>query len=380
MANLRKTPVVLFFGILIPAFAAIATDQASPETLFGEYRKGVKVIEEKFDHCRGEGNFSSFKIPKDNSKRSETKAKISFAFAPGKGIEIRSPVPWKEPQANPDPTKKAGGVINYQTILGYNDKYSFNLGKSTPNAGPVIELFEPGDKRGRSQISNSAGYLALSPISNHFARMSDFLHVEGFRIDRVVEDKSPTESRRMRFEFSIPKKSDLPKNARPVVSGWFVVAPDDGWLVHEYGNIHAAPTSGQKIYTYVGHVNYQKNSRGHLVPSKADVRLYLGVYDSDPATMNPPVASNLGEDFEFTKFEFTDPPASDFTLSGFGLPEYGQTVAQVSATRSRPWWIVGLAVLSGGVALGLRRLATRNRVAKVGGNLGSGTPSTPGAT
>jgi hypothetical protein len=360
--NMRTS---LLLGIFIPALVCVGSDEPSSDAVFIEYKKGLKVLEEKFDHCRGDGVFSSFRVPKNSKDRIETKAKIEFAFSGGKGRQARSPMPWKEP----DPMKTSGRTMNYQTILGYNDRYSFTVGRPTPSADPVIESLDPGEKLGRSQIDNSVGYLSRSPIAIHQVRLSHFIEIPGFRVDRVIEVNPANEPRRLKFEFTLPKKSGLAKNARPIVAGWFVVTPDEGWLVHEYGNVHAAPTSGEKIFTYVGHVNYQKNSRGEQVPTKANVRLYLGAFDSDPAIISPSTSPVSGEDFEYTSFEFSDAPASAFTLSGFGLPEYGQTVAQVSSARSRPWWTVALAVLSGVAALGLRRLATRNREAKVPGQL-----------
>jgi hypothetical protein len=363
-SKFRNRAITLLLGFVIPALAGFAPDEPSVETALSDYQKGLKALEEKFSHCKGEGVYSTFRLPKNSNQRVETKAKIEFAYSPGKGRQAKSPIPWNQPETKPDPTKKADLALNFQTIIGYNDKYSFFVGRSTPTAAPVIEWLDPGQKGGRRQIDNSVGFLSLCPIAIYHVRLSDYFQRKAFHVDRVVELPTSSKSRRWKFVFSEPMPQGLKKNARPAVAGWFVVAPDDGWLLHEYGIVHANPITGEKIYTYVGHVAYEKNSHGEQIPTRAGSRLYWGAFDSDPVISNPSIVAREGEDLEFTSFQFTDSPSSDFTLSGFGLPEYGQTVAQVSAARSRPWWIFAIAGLSGVAAFVLRRLATRNRDAQ----------------
>ena len=104
----------------------------------------------------------------------------------------------------------------------------------------------------------------------------------------------------------------------------------------------------------------------------------------DPKQANLAVAPISWDEFHFTKLEFGDMPARDFTLTAYGLPEFGQssakqaTKAPVTATekaavtqtdgppisrRSTPpiaWWIFGLAAVALGVAIVARRLGSNS--------------------
>jgi hypothetical protein len=234
--------------------------------------------------------------------------------------------------------------------------------KKPDEATFIINSLVPGEKEGRLTIHNLFGFMALCPTMVYHGRISLFFDRPGFRVDRIGDlQEGSDRSRRLKIEFSIPKPDKLKAGSRPITSGWLVVSPDDGWLLHEYGSVTENQT--KKIYTGIGHVTYDKP--GSAVPVRSQYRVYRGVFDSDPTVSDPSFAPILGEDFEFTSFQFAGSPESDFTLSAFGLPEFGQTVAQAATAQSRPWWILVLAVISAFAAFVLRRLSLKGRSSKV---------------
>ena len=352
-----------FFGFsacLLLWFTTGASDQLSPaEELFRKYKQALTELEESYARCQGEGVFIRFVVDKDG-KRTESRSQVSFAFSPGKGRETMSPLNGKEMVDNPELTEKQP-AISYEKIIGFNEAYSFNLSRETPDSPPVIEAIKDGEANGRSQILNSTGYLTLGPIISHNQVMSRFLESPDFRLDSVEEFKDKNGSRRVRFAFTRPRQAGLPQNARPVTNGWFVVAPDDDWSIVEYGNVHSSqdPKSDVEAFTVVGTIRYAPNDEGMQAPIYAESRTYQGGLHLSFRDARPAPQAIAGEDFDFTRFAFTEAPASTFMLSGYGLPEYTSPVSQALARRSVLWWTIAAAVVSGLAALGLRRLARR---------------------
>jgi hypothetical protein len=361
--NTLLTPgnLTILLVLLVGTSTVSAADTSSSEATLAQYVKALTTLEEKFDHCQGEGNFSRFVSARGGKEGRQSRSKVSFAFSDGKGRQI---------QEFPPATGSSGSTNTndpkfLEMVSAYNPRYSFKITRKPATEAFMIDTIEPGPDRGRLSILNSLAYLALCSSMTYHSKISWTIGRPGFRVDRVDEIASaPGQSRRLKLTYSIPLPPELRLNAVPITAGWFVVAPEDGWLLHEYGSVHENPKQ-RILFTQVGRVTYARGATGSTVPGKSQFRSYPGKFDSDPADSDPSIAPTSGEDFEFTSFRFADSPDRDFTLSAFGLPEFGQTVAQVSSARSRPWWILVVAVLSGIAAFGLRRVATKYRNVKV---------------
>jgi len=345
--------------VLLLSSAGLAPNSNSAATIQAEYLKALAILEQKFDHCSGEGLFSTSKQPPVKGLIT-TRTWVVFAFAGGRGQLVKTNIPSDAEDFESDDLAKIKSSLKdgSRHITNYSKEYSFSLAKNA--TGYIVQAMEAGDKSGRRSVDQGPGHAIRAATMAHNRPISAYFGMKGFHLDRVTE-LGPGTRASLKIEYSIPKQLNAPKSVIQITSGWFVVSPADQWLIREYGIVRTY-SSDQSQTTDVGHVEYQSESDGQLRPIKTDRRSYIGAFTVDPVATDPAVTPYLSEDFQFTEWRFGDRPERDFTLSAFGLPEFGQTVAQAAAARSFPWWTVAAAFGFAGLAFGLWRLARRERV------------------
>ena len=360
------------FLILAIDLAAIGTgpDVTSKEYVLSEYPKALKALEARFARCSGEGIFTTFRTLGDGKARTSNQTNIEFEFLDANGRLIGTMLDDVGGRRDPTaPNAKSVRRRDYQYVMAYNDKYSFTLSKQFPASNHQIKMLVAGPEKGRREVISGPGHPVRCAFMAGKEPVAVIMGVQKFQVDRVIELHPPAQPRRLRIEFSIPRTpppalSEDSKARRPyhLASGWFVVSPDEQWVLLEFGRVINAPTGDQS--TIVGHAEYTHGPTGEPVPVKWDLNEYLGGFSTDPMVTNPGAVPVIGETFEFEKLRFNSPPDRDFTLTAFGLPEFGQI-----ASRPRPWnaiWICVAAAVAIGVAFALRRLATRSRLPKAG--------------
>ena len=343
-------------AVLSICFIGAAPESLRKEAIQAEYLKALPLLQQRFDHCNGEGLFTTFRIPKGSNSPTVdlNRTWVEFSFAGGRGKTVRTPLDSIKHDvggaADEDLAKlKPGRNPGLQAVTAYNQTYSFDLLGAKP--AYKVEDLKASDKSGRESLINNAGYAACSAFMAYHTPISVYFGFNDFRLDRVTA-LSPEMNPRLKLEFSvIPRPITKPSGYR-IASGWFVVNPADEWLIHEYGIVYNWSSSAQT--TNVGRVQYQTGPDGRSRPARTSYRIYRGKFTADPAATDPAVIPASGEDFQFAKFQFGDEPERDFTLSAFGLPEFGQADA-----GSFPWVLMVAVAGFAALAFALRRFSRR---------------------
>jgi hypothetical protein len=363
----RQTAIATFaflFGVLVVSFTR--GDDLNPitkELVSLEYPKALAKLEAKFDHCHGEGVLLTTRKSRGGASAETTsKVRVQFAFSGENGLLINTSL--GDPRAQDSTTKDDSAKVRpYETVLGYTAKSSYSLTKKTPSSEYVVRWLNAEPNTARKEIIRGAGQLVFRPTMVSLTAISDFFKSPEFHLEKVVELLTEDRTRRLRIEFTNPRRPGAPANAMATTSGWFVVSPENQWMLHEYGVSLTSPNS--RGITRIGHLQYKSDAKGELIPVNFDCKIYAGVLSSDPESSNLPADLTSSEEFRFEKFEFGDTPEEKFRLSAFGLPEFGQTVTQATAARSNRWWYLGGAVGLGVVALVLRRLSKGRGMGRV---------------
>jgi len=351
LRSLVSVPILL----LSTAADGKASDAMTKERVLAEYPKALAALEARFSHANGEGMLLSLQSRPEHGSIVERR-KVGFSFSSGNGRLTLTRT--DAPGAHEDSSGKK--VVkypkNYQTVVCYNDKYSFEITKEDVASEYIIRMLEAGPRQSRRSIHMQIDFAVRCAMNAQLDSISTMLTLPEFRIDRVAEESSSTGRGKLRIDFSIAKKPDPARKTSVITSGWLVVSPAEQWVLYEYGSILTTWTL--KKLTYIGHVEYKKGSDGEPEPVRCSYRLYRGDYKADPALSDPGVVAASGQDFEFTHLSFADRPAGDFTLTAFGLPEFNQ-IASATRPRSSSWWIWAGAAVVGVAAFALRRISRR---------------------
>lgn len=346
------------------ASATAATWDAPPlEATRDAYLKALKDLEARFAHCRGSGLYLSFRVPKDIVP---SEAALRSTPRRQRWIEFSSAGDRRKQTTNVRALANAySGTIEYdlfrnhfeageKSVTAYNRDYSFAAEQHGSEF--VVKSLEAGDKAGKrslglfSFIDDPVAYARVNPIAKIFER-------KGFHLDGIAPI-GPDADSPLRMDFSFPDRLVGEPSIAYLRSGWLVVDPRANWLLREYGIVFLEGRNNFPV-TEVGTVGYEGSSDGQMLPKEVLIHSFWGTYSKNPETFDPPVLPKFGEEFHYADFRFGDEPRENFTLGAYGLPEFGQTVAQVEAARSFPWWTVGAAVGFGALAVGLRRWAAR---------------------
>ena len=353
--------VSIAVSILVVVGSSAASEEMSPKVFTTDYLTALKKLDAKFANCSGE-YVESIYLSRANGIASQVRR--TFAFAQGAGLLVETAKDGgDEKKTSADPRKKGLGA-RFETVTAYNNNYSFSLVKSDPHSAYVLGMLEAGPSRGRRQIvrgfrnpSNFFTQVSLTPIET-------ILESKSFRVERLSESGQGTDNHRIRVDFTRPMVvTQANMGGAHITSGWLIVAPEEGWLLHEYGVVKTLSARPSVQGTTVGHYEYSRDFGGEFRPVAYVVKRYDQRFNGD--VVDPGVTPSSTENFEFLGFRFGDTPARQFTLTAFGLPEFTDPAAR-TLNRPYPWWIIVISIGMFGIAIVLRRLANRPRRSEAG--------------
>ena len=230
------------------------------------------------------------------------------------------------------------------------------LSRPRPDSVFSIGLLETGPDRGKQLLAPGPRNAATCVTHAYVMSIARLIAIPRFHVDRVREVGPDLGPSRLRVEFTIPTDTRGKTSGSHISSGWLVISPGERWILHGYGLVETLNARQSVQATRVGSVDYVRDPKGETRPARYGCRLYRGRFEADPT--DPSLVPITTEDFQFTSFLFGDTPAREFTLAGFGLPEFGEPASR-RLNRPYPWWIIGAAVGALGLAVTLRRLAKR---------------------
>ena len=243
-----------------------------------------------------------------------------------------------------------------EAVICVNARYGFFLAKGKGQTAFAVKSVDSDPKGELTELHNRALNVYLnSPFTIHGFRVEGFMSGSTFRIVDVSQEP-PSGGRLVRISFEYPVPATV-KNSRGGYEGWFVVSPDEKWVVREYQFKHI-----NAKFKWTGSVHYEGVSDGYPL-----LKEFTSMERSDDGTRSET------QTYDFREFRFADVPEHEFTLSAFGLPELldppggekaaiaGKTpegkASSVGVSRTSNAWVLyvllGLGSLAAAVALKL---------------------------
>ena len=226
-----------------------------------------------------------------------------------------------------DPERR---VPDRVSCIGRESGFSFQRDLKT--GVPVLKNVSTETKGIQLPLQKGLFRALYAPFSLDTHRISTLLKEQTITVDAVSEI---VEAGRKQLKVNFKSTKEVSK-AFPFRSGWFLVSPDEGWILTKY---ELAIKSFPKYLDCV--VEYQLSADGPLLPAKVTFR--------DPW-------STVVTTFENLRHETV--PESEFTLTAFGLPDISKPIAEPTPGGSARWYYLaaGLAVV---VAVGLKTYSSR---------------------
>jgi hypothetical protein len=220
-----------------------------------------------------------------------------------------------------------------------NPQYGFMLERSDEAKPYSLKVYVPDDSSSEMDRERESYLPVLAPSCYLYPhRLLDLIGRPDFRYTKAAEVDEDGQ-RLIRVEFALSAKD------APVHSATLFIRPDLGWAVvrSEY---FLSP--GQKR-PFVTTAEYGRSIDGIPIATKVTSR---GVTDHSPS-----------KDYELHELSPGPTPASEFTLSAFGLPEMGTTGASSYQDRTI-YWLLGAAALFLVLAVAAKRLGDRRGAAQ----------------
>jgi hypothetical protein len=168
----------------------------------------------------------------------------------------------------------------------------------------------------------------------HGVRIDSMLSSEDFELDNCeVSDSDGQPIIRFTFHFNV-------KANHTRLSGWWTVAPAEGWTVQDYAFQRGRPDA-----TTRGHVQYSRTAEGHFVPSRVEASYTEGNV-------------RWGFLFAFDTFRLVAPPESEFNPSAFG-PGLRAIIPGSQNDLSPSFALFGMAALALTISVSLKLIINK---------------------
>jgi hypothetical protein len=317
-------------ALMLEAAPAERADDASLREMFlRDYPQALKTLESRLSNAKGV------------VKRSEVRGNKARTIVSSRTLTFECKLPYMARVVSDGETTVTKSDVKTSTHIGsapcYNRDYSFELSREGANNDWSVSSFDS-DPTAKSRMENIVMYPFLykylnAPFSLVGWRLSSLLSEERFSV-RAVSRVRDGDKQMLRVEFD--RRPDA--KGREGFHGWFVVSPDEAWVVRSFEYMDELKNSGR------GTVEYGAVQRGVPVPKRV-------VHDQRGR------AANLEATYDFEEISLVDVPDRDFTLAAFGLPELAQS-SRASARGPAPWLFV-LSFLAAAVAMVLKMASSR---------------------
>jgi hypothetical protein len=320
--------ISLFAVLFVGPARGQSSDELLKKTVLSKYPEAFKAWEARYSTAQGT---VIYKIEHTTRKDEPSEALYSFKC--------------KLPDMAVLSTVVHAPGAPEQQVFGWNRSYSFSLVKAAPGADfSIRSLLEATSEAGRPPKGSPARAI-LTPILQFPYRIPFSPMPAVSRPRFVLRAVSPLRrggKNLLKVEYDYPNDPtrNVPKNARDPggTEGFFVVSPEEKWVVYEY---ESREKKGVSRNVHKGTVQYEGTSDGFPIPKRVasqTIKLPGGEV----------VASGS---YEFLEFRFGDVPDTEFTLSAFGLPEEVSRPSKVARTNGPGYWFLALALVAAATAV-----------------------------
>ncbi len=225
---------------------------------------------------------------------------------------------------------REGTVLTYKSenrvgkrgvVFCYNRDYSFRLSKDAGATGYTVESFQDNTEgQAPAEEKNMIHRLRVflcAPYSLYLAPISRLLSDKDF-VTRAVSRVDRDQRKMVKVDFELKGRNQLPG-----YTGWMIVSPEEGWILHEYQ--YKLRGSGA---AFRGVVEYGDSVKGARLPKRVEHRQN----SADGRSFNK-------ESAEFLGIEFNAVPDSEFGIEGFGLPDFRRRQTWRLRGGYAPWMI-----------------------------------------
>ena len=367
MSNGRVHLSIFIFAVIlnVGSTASGVNDSDLRQLVLAEYPKALVTLEDQYSTIYGRGILRI--LAKTTSlTRPAASYGVVFRFRPGSAVFSRMASDPELVFAGVDSSDRVSGLFERtpETLELYNSSYSASLLREQSKGEYTIKNLDSNLDLSQRTVSRIGGKLVKCSTATNSLDIRKLFTLPGFRLDRVASQPRLEGPLSLRIDYSIERKDFPEQRATLLTSGWLVVDPQHQWILHEYGSV-SQYRSGLQL-TNVGQLKYTSNDPLRFKPLSSSNYQYEGRHDSDPALDDPPLKPNQGEELQFLDVQFEARPEREFTLSGFGLPEFTQASTPRQRSSSMPWWILGVSA----IALGVAVIAPAVRGAAAGGRAG----------
>jgi hypothetical protein len=225
-------------------------------------------------------------------------------------------------------------------VYGRNDRYGFEIARSKQTDPWVIHAIdrEPG---GASALGDeSYGSFLREPWCVFAVPMRAIVEDPTFTIKRI-DSVGRNGQALVEMEFAIQSSNQGVADLSILIGGTVAFSPKQSWAIQEYQ---------VRFLRRQSHQNTGKSVVVKIRYTDADSEVpKLKTVDYSLVGSGTPYASWK---IEFLKFGVCDAPASDFTLTAYGLPEPGE----ISGRRNYGLWLTSVALVCAILALVIRRI------------------------
>ena len=217
-----------------------------------------------------------------------------------------------------------------------NPKYGFGLTSSADANKFVVKYYGPERKSLEEDITAKMDRYTMAPYSSNAVDYSMILKDPGFKIHKVAELSGAEGLVRVDFEL-LTGRPDWPK----IPEGWAVFDPKHSWAIREADAIIANAIPYHRMTKLV----YDFGGGGPIPTLKSVEYVSYSKSPEDGANINRCV---------FNQFKLSPPPAGDFKMTAFGMPELADVPGEVAAGNHLERWLIGLGVALGAGAIFLK--------------------------
>ncbi len=307
--------------------------QGSPAPSAGEflpkYRAALTSLEERFGEMRAEGEWSEV-LDKPGWPKPKRDRRYRLTYAASGGRYLASRVLLS------DEGKPAESY--FEQLFLYNLPRVVTLERYSPEADYLVEKAAGPDESRDESMSVNVNRFFRAPFATGLGPNRELIDSGRLTITRVTAlDRDGERLLRADFDY----RPTEPRAKR--LLGYWVVAPDRGWVLREY---RVEPQAADAAVT-TGTIEYQ--SGAGPIP--------------DPANVSVSIRSKNGfesrNSISFTSIEHVATPAAEFGLAAYGLGDYEQML-QPSGTRYGPFlFFLAFAGVALVVSLVFRRYAKK---------------------
>ncbi len=286
-------------------------DAALRQRVETEFPLAMAKLEARYDSMHGRAIYHATRCPPGGKPCVEELLRLDFAFAPGLARLTTTNL---KPDEVVNPKQKQA----LESVRGVNSQYGFVISRYQPGAAYVVRDIEADLRQARSIITSRHGSELQCGARFGFGKLSEIFAVKAFRLDSVAEVEGAAGSKQVLIRYASTRDFKTLKPSAVFVDGWIVVAPDDGWIIREYGVVSTSNT-GQAHATDLGTIEYSRSADGHLDPVRLVEHYCPGRIER--AAPEPPHDGSVSFELTFESVKYEALPEADFHLPAFGLPE-----------------------------------------------------------